>query len=82
MVLGLTRIEKACARIETILAHGVDLHYTGISLGQICEILRYVVKDAHSHFELARMAFTSFYNLPLHSPQEDASDISSASIGL
>jgi hypothetical protein len=82
MVLGLTRIERACARIETILAHGVELQYTGIGLSQICEILGYVVKDAHSHFELAKMAFTSFYNLPLQSPQEDASDASSASIRL
>ncbi|KAG9754657.1 hypothetical protein KCU78_g2345, partial [Aureobasidium melanogenum] len=82
MVLGLTRIEKACARIETILAHGVELQYTGIGLSQICEILSYVVKDAHSHFELAKMAFTSFYNLPLQSPQEDASSTSSASISL
>lgn len=80
MVLGLTRIEKACARIETILAHGVDLHYTGIGLGQICEILRYVVKDAHSHFELAKMAFTSFYNLPSQSLPPGAFDASSASI--
>ncbi|CAD0101103.1 unnamed protein product [Aureobasidium mustum] len=80
--LSTMRESLACARIETILAHGVDLHYTGIGLGQICEILRYVVKDAHSHFELAKMAFSSFYNLPLHSPQEDASDISSASISL
>ncbi|KAG9697875.1 hypothetical protein KCU95_g5298, partial [Aureobasidium melanogenum] len=78
MVLGLTRIEKSCARIETILAHGVELQYTGIGLSQICEILSYVVKDAHSHFESAKMAFTSFYNLPTHySSQEDASSISS-----
>ncbi|CAD0087903.1 unnamed protein product [Aureobasidium vineae] len=80
MVLGLTRIEKACARIESVLAYGVDLHYTGIGLGQICEILSFVVKDAHAHFELAKMAFSSFYNLPLQSPREDVSDASSASI--
>jgi hypothetical protein len=77
MVLGLTRIEKACARIEVILNLCIDLHYTGISLDQICEILGYVVKEAHSHFELARTAFSSFYNLPLLSPREDASDASS-----
>ncbi|CAD0115310.1 unnamed protein product [Aureobasidium uvarum] len=82
MVLGLTRIEKACSRIETILTHGVELHYTGIGLGQICEILSFVVKDAHSHFELAKMAFSSFYSLPMDSPREDASDASSASFQL
>jgi hypothetical protein len=77
MVLGLTRIEKACSRIEIILNLCIDLHYTGFDLDQICEVLGYVVKEAHSHFEVARTAFSSFYNLPLPSPQENASDASS-----
>jgi hypothetical protein len=77
MVLGLTRIEKACARIEVILNLCIDLHYTGIGLDQICEILGYVVKEAHSHFELARSAFSVFYDWPLLSPREDVSDASS-----
>jgi hypothetical protein len=77
MVLGLTRIEKACARIETILNLCIDLHYTGFDLLQICEVLGYVVKEVHSHVELARGAFSSFYNFPLLSPQEYASDASS-----
>ncbi|CAC9892312.1 unnamed protein product [Aureobasidium pullulans] len=74
MVLGLTRIEKSCARIETVLSLGIDLHYTGFGLGQICEILSYAVRDAHSHFELARMALSSFYSIPL--PCDDVSDAS------
>ena len=80
MVLGLTRIEKACARIELILNLCIDFHYTGIGLGQICEILAYVVKEAHTHFELARTAFSLFYDLPLLSPREDASDTSSENV--
>ncbi|KAI5254022.1 hypothetical protein E4T42_02635 [Aureobasidium subglaciale] len=80
LVLGLTRIEKACARIETILALGIDLHYTGVGLGQICEILSHAVRDAHSHFELARVAFSLYYDLPLSWSSEDVSDISDASI--
>lgn len=79
MVLGLTRIEKACARIEVILNLCIDLHYSGFDLNQICEILGYVVKETHMHFELARTAFTSFYDLPLQSPREDASDSSGES---
>ncbi|KAI4853780.1 hypothetical protein E4T44_00629 [Aureobasidium sp. EXF-8845] len=77
LVLGLTRIEKACSRIEVILNLCIDLHYTGFSLDQICEILGYVIKELHTHLESARTAFSLFYNLPLLSPQEDASDASS-----
>lgn len=76
MVLGLTRIEKACARIEVILNLCIDLHYSGFALDQICDALAYVVKEARMHFELARTAFSSFYNLPLLSPREDVSDTS------
>jgi hypothetical protein len=79
MVLGLTRIEKACARIEIILNLCIDLHHSGFDLHQICEILSYVVKETHMHFQLAKTAFTSFYDLPLLSPREDASDSSGES---
>jgi len=74
--LGLTRIEKACARIEVILNLCIDLHYSGFALDQICDALAYVVKEARMQFELARTAFSSFYDLPLLSPREDASDTS------
>jgi hypothetical protein len=80
MVLGLTRIEKSCARIEVILNLCIDLHYSGFDLSQICEILAYVVKETHSHFELARTAFSTFYDWPLLSPREDISDASSESL--
>ncbi|KAI4747641.1 hypothetical protein E4T50_02085 [Aureobasidium sp. EXF-12298] len=80
MVLGLTRIEKSCARIEVILNLCIDLHYTGFDLSQICEVLAYVVKEAHSHFELARTAFSTFYDWPLLSLRGDASDASSRSM--
>jgi hypothetical protein len=80
MVLGLSRIEKSCARIEVILNLCIDLHYSGFDLSQICEILAYVVKEAHSHFELARTAFSTLYDWPLLSPREDISDVSSDSL--
>ena len=74
MVLGLTRIEKSCARVETILALGVDLHYSGIGLSQICDILTFVMKDVQAHFVQARSTLTNFYGLPL--VETAASDVS------
>lgn len=76
MVLGLARIEKACVRIEVILNLCIDLHYSGFALDQICDTLAYAIKEARMHFELARTALSSFYDLPLLSPREDASDTS------
>jgi hypothetical protein len=81
MVLGLSRLEKACVRIETILALGIDLHYIGIGVVQICEILGHVVKAAHAHFESAKTALSVFYGIPLSSSRlltadDDVSDVS------